>query len=135
MPGEKDQAERLITASRRPDSSLVEALALGLLVLSKWDRIFHQEKQSGQPPTADEILKHADSFTTREVGNFRQIATKQIEEYVSRHSAPSVRWITGFGQAYWGAVAYSVTLAVLYVLAQFFGSDIVNIFQSLFHRA
>lgn len=128
MPGERDCVKQVARDSHERQLALAETLALGLLVLRKWDRA---TLGLGNPaPTAAEVSAF-DQFTHGELSEFRGRAKSMLDEHAALHGPP-VGWWTGFWQGYASSLAYALTLALAAILIKLNGSDVLTLLQTLF---
>ena len=130
MAGERDLCD-LATKCRRDRLQVVEeSLALGLLVVKKWDRIYSWHIES-EPASVQ--LKVADSFTDDEIADFRETARRMLREYVAEYiniklSRPE-SWWRGFGQGVAAALAYSLGIVAIALIIKVLGSDLETVFK------
>ncbi len=128
MPGERDCVVQVARDSHERPLALAETLALGLLVLRKWDRA---TLSLGNPaPTIIEVAAF-DQFTSRELSEFRARARSMLDEHAALHRPP-VGWWTGFWQGYASSLAYALTLALAAILIKLNGSDALTLLRMLF---
>lgn len=128
MAAEFDCVTQVARASHERQLVLLESLALGLLVLRKWDRA---SLSLGKPaPTAAEAVAF-DHFTNAELSEFRGKAKALLDEYAILRRSP-VGWWSGFWQGYTSSIAYALTLALAAILIKLNGSDAWTLLQTLF---
>lgn len=135
--GERDQVATTVKDSTLPYENLLETLTLGLLVLSKHD---HAEAKHGFDFT-DSQLADSDAFTSAELTRFREQANNMLMQFAVLLAIPEPEptekptlldrvkeWFWGFGQGYFAAVAWSLTLLGIAVLVRYGGGDLIDIF-------
>ena len=135
MGGERDLCD-LATRCRHDRLRVVEeSLALGLLEVKKWDRIYSWRIES-EPASVQ--LKVADSFTEDEIADFRETARRMLREYVAEYInirlERSECWWRGFGQGVPAAFAYSLGIVLIAIIIKILGSDVATVFKFLMSR-
>ena len=139
MLGERDQVATIVYESTLPYENLLQTLTLGILVLSKHD---YAEEKHGES-FSDAQLAECDRFTSAALARFQEQANQMLVQFVVSVSASTeevarpkslvslVRdWLWGFGQAYAGAVAWSITLVGIALMTRYWGGDLIDIFRS-----
>lgn len=134
MPGEREQVADTVEQSTLPYANIVQTLALGLLVLSKHDRA---EARHGAS-FSNTQLANFDRFTDGELNRFQEQAAIMLNQYgvllaIPRGDPPTTwesikDWLWGFGQAYIGAILWSLSLLIVAVLVRYGGGDLIDIF-------
>ncbi len=125
MSSEKVNARKVANNTAHPERSFEGTIALGLRVISKWDRITAHEAANGQPCTPQELMNHADAFDSRQEATFLAAAKGMIDDHNKRQSVPKEKWRRGVGQAFVGAWMYTISITLIFFVALFFkGADI-----------
>ncbi len=113
---ERDYVERVAGTGSNSHRILEETLALGFLVLDKWNRA---ATAHGANPTVQQVADR-DRFTDRHFKQFKAVASRSLVEFAA--SLPRVgaepSWWYGVGQGVVvAAFVYSLGLAVLALIA------------------
>ena len=119
MPGERDQVADTVEQSTLPYANIVA------------------EARHGSS-FSNAQLANFDSFTNGELNRFQEQAAIMLNQYGALLAIPEVRqpttwesikdWFWGLGQAYIGAVLWSVSLLIVAILVRYGGGDLVDIF-------
>ena len=124
MPGEREAVDNAVRSSTDQREFLVSATAIGLMVISKWDRA-DLKHQNASPKQTVEF----DSFTEAEVRQFNQRASTMLGEQVAvvAHKQKPSFWF-GVGQGVVAAFLYSLFLIIVYVFgSKIGGHDLIDI--------
>ena len=136
MAGEREICDR-VTASGRDRLQVVEeSLALGLLGVRKWDKIYSWQKSNNTNTVPTSVHEQiGDSFTDSEIADFRETARRMLREYVAVYIDikldRSERWWRGFGQGVAAAFAYSLAIVAIALIIKVLGSDVATVFKFL----
>lgn len=135
MASERDCVDEVVKHASRPDLSLPEVIALGLLVSSKWDKARTAHPAAAATMTSEEAARF-DSFTPNEVSQFREAANRVLTQHMTTYTASVVRrapdgWWRGFSQGVAAAFAYSLGLALVALIIKLLGSDILTVLKEL----
>ena len=138
MAGERDQVDSVLYHAADPYKNLEQTLALGLLVLRKYDR---SDERHGSHPTPSELASCA-SFTQSELDEFTSQAAQIMTQFAVSFAMPEpdapTRWTV------WGipivaglvtAFLYSLFLIVVAVLARLGGHDLLDILRDALRPA
>ena len=131
MPTERDCVRHLVNVRSDGLLALQETLALGLMVVRKWDRA----TVSGIEPNAEDAIRH-DNFTLDELHEFRSYASRLLLEYAAALpspacSVPRPSWWRGVAQSLTAAFLYSFVLVVIGFAVKLFGSDLLTVLRFL----
>ena len=127
MSAERACCDALARAEGDRYLALQETVALGLLVARKWDRAT-SGTDGRTPPLADEVARY-DSFTDREIQEFRATASRAITEYAA--SLPQQSWWTPVIQGCVSALFYSLFVALIVLIVKLSGSDVITVLRMI----
>ena len=97
MMAEQKLVDEVLLAHKSPERSTEELVALGLLELDKWDRIYDRSEKCGGKINADDILAIDESLTDRNILSYKDTARRILDEYHS--SRRHYSWWSGVLQS------------------------------------
>lgn len=131
MPTEREFVEAYVLASDDRTTLLRQAAAIGLLVVSKWDRA--DAAHNGEVSLTD--AAPYGNCTDREASGFTSEANALIRDYVSgmaiASTPPKTRaeWWWEVWQGVVAAFCYSLLLILLAVVVRLGGHDLIDILR------
>jgi hypothetical protein len=132
VASERDCVDQFVRHAGKPDLSLSELIALGLLVTRKWDKA----RSASSAPSANVTFQEAsafDSFTSDELAQFRDTANRTLSQHLAHHTASMSKdgWWRGFWQGVAAAFFYSFLLALIAFIIKLLGSDFITLLKTL----
>ena len=128
MLGERDQVNSVLSWATVPSKNIEQTLALGLLVLNKYNR---SGNKFGNSPTADQIAKCAE-FTPEELAVFTTQAALMLRQFAVDLALPVERrpsladWWRDVWKGVVSIIVYSLCLLGFAGLWHVFGFDFVH---------
>lgn len=130
MPGERELADEAAATSKNSRELIERLLALGLCSFYKWDRLLREEEKNGGVVDPAHHVNLTDGFTARELVDYRQQASRALDEYI-RDLQPKSWWY-GLSQSVVGAFIYSIILVSFALIFKLMGSDLGTVFRLIF---
>jgi hypothetical protein len=127
MPSEQDCVDHLVRVSAKPALALQEAIALGLLVASKWDRA----RAANGPGATSADVASFDDFTATELGSFREEAMQLLLDHAARQARVPDRWSRGFLQGFAASWAYAISVVAALFVVELLGGDLITLLRSV----
>lgn len=132
MAGERNQVDSVLYHAADPYKNLEQTIALGLLVLRKYDRA---DEQFGPSATPAQLATCA-NFTQNELEEFTSQSAQILTQFAVSFAVPEAEE-SGWW-AVWGvpiivglisAFLYSILLIVIAIIAKLGGHDLIDILR------
>ena len=131
MPTERDFVDDVFAAAADRITFLRQTLALGLMVVDKWDRTDNDKNNLRATPELISIIH----FTDREAAGFISEADLLMRDYVSGIAIASAplksrsEWWWEVWQGVVAAFCYSLLLILLAIVVRLGGHDLIDILR------
>ncbi len=130
MAGERNQVDSVLYHAADPYKNLEQTIALGLLVLRKYDRADEQFGSSAIPAQ----LATCANFTQNELEEFTSQSAQILTQFAVNFAVPEPErpgWRAAWGIplviGFLSAFLYSIFLIVIAVIAKLGGHDLIDI--------